>query len=105
MAAANFGGANKTGTLVHEQYASARILTATTTLVKSGPGLLASVIVDTNVAASVITIYDALTATGTAIAIITCSGAVPFFLPYNIPFSTGLCIVSSSTAGFVVTYR
>ena len=99
------GLANKTGTLVHEQYASARITSATTTLVKTGPGLLARIVVDTNVDAKTITIYDALTATGTAIAIITTSGTVPFQLDFDIPFAIGLCVVTSGTTGVVVLYR
>jgi len=97
--------ASKAGTLVLEQYASAQIVTATTTLVKTGPGLLHSLIINTNLDAAVVTVYDALTATGTPLATITTSGTIPFFLPYDIPFATGLTIVTSAAIKMTVTFR
>lgn len=105
MAAANPGMANKAGQLVLEEYASARISSATTTLVKTGPGLLSRIVVDTNLDAKTITIYDALSATGTPIAIITTSGTVPFSLDLGIPFAVGLCVVTNGSTGVIVLYR
>jgi len=82
-----------------------RISSATTTLVKTGPGLFARVIIDTPVTTNTFTVYDALTATGTPISIITVSGAVPVTLDFDIPFQTGLCVVSSGTSGAVFAFQ
>lgn len=74
----------------------------TTTLVFSGKGLLHTITINKPVAAGVITVYDALTATGTPIAIITRAGTLlsdaPVSLLYDAAISTGLCIVTSGAA-------
>ena len=72
------------------------ITTKTTTLLKSGPGMIAGIQVNTVGSADTITVYDALTATGTPIATITaptlgqtyCVGAT---------FLVGCCIVTGGT--------
>jgi len=80
---------------------SAAIVAAapTTTLVKSGAGLLARITFNKPVATGVVTVYDALTATGTPIAIITTPASpMPVTLEYGIEFATGLCIVTATAA-------
>lgn len=79
------------------------ITTATTTLVKSGKGKLHLVTVNSKgTVASAITIYDALTATGTPYAIIDSLNLSGTF-QYDINFDTGLCIVTTGTVAPNVT--
>jgi hypothetical protein len=83
------------------------ITTATTTLVKSGAGLLHGVTVNSlGTVASTIEIYDALTATGTPIAIIDSLNLSGQFL-YDINFATGLTLVTTGTVApnLTVSYR
>lgn len=83
------------------------ILTATTTVVKSGDGTLHSITVNKAVAAGVITIYDNTSATGTKIATITNPATLlhsQVFLPYGVRFATGLTIVTSSTDDITVAW-
>jgi hypothetical protein len=77
-------------------YNSRTITTQTTTLVKSGQGVLHALDF-TAVANGTITIYDALTATGTPIRTITSPGTVTqneVNKILDITFSTGLTIVT-----------
>lgn len=83
------------------------IATAVTTLVKTGAGMLGRVVINTKgTVASTITIYDALTATGTPIAIID-SLSLSGTFSYDIAFAIGLCIVTTGTAApnITVTYN
>jgi hypothetical protein len=83
------------------------ITTATTTLVKSGAGLLHGITVNSlGTVASTIEVYDALTATGTPLAIIdslTLSGQ----FVYDLNFTTGLTLVTTGTVApnLTVAYR
>jgi len=85
------------------------ITTATTTVVKAGPGELYSIIVNTPVASAVITIYDNTAASGTKIGTITFPATLisdgPIPVPYNVAFSTGLTIVTTGTPDLTVSYR
>lgn len=73
------------------------ISTATTTLVKSGKGKLHAIVINSKgTVASTITIYDALTATGTPYAVIDSLNLSGSFI-YDIDFDTGLCIVTTGT--------
>lgn len=84
------------------------ILTATTTTVKSGAGILDKIIFNKLVALSVITIYDNTAASGTKIATITNPAALlqnQIILPFGIAFSTGLTIVTSGIDDITVAYR
>jgi len=83
------------------------ITTATTTLVKSGAGLLHGVTVNSlGTVASTIEVYDALTATGTPLAIIDSLTLSGQFL-YDINFATGLTLVTTGTVApnLTVSYR
>ena len=83
------------------------ITTATTTLVKSGAGLLHGITVNSKgTEASTIEVYDALTATGTPLAIIDSLNLSGQFL-YDLNFATGLTLVTTGTVApnLTVAYR
>lgn len=82
----------------------------TTTLVKTGVGLLHSVIINKPLANGVIAIYDGVDATGTLLGTITKPATLlndqVDVVVYDIPLSVGLCIVTSGAAqDITVTYR
>lgn len=76
-------------------YLSAHITTDATTLVKTGPGSLRSICVNTPLATGTVTVDDAITATTPTLAVITTpTGQSPFCQTYNISFTNGLTIVT-----------
>lgn len=86
-----------------------RISTATTTLLRTGPGTLHSVVLNKPVATGTISVYDGIDATGTLIAVITI-GAVLLSDPpntalYDADFQTGLCIVTSQATDITVSFQ
>ena len=84
------------------------ITTQTTTLVKTGMGVLHSIVVNKAVASGVITIYDNTSAGSPIIATITMPGTLhadQIVLKYDCAFTTGLTIVTSGAAqDITVTY-
>jgi len=88
--------------------AHAHIAGAATTVVKSGAGRLHRIIYNKAVALSVVTIYDNTAASGTVIAIITMPAALlasQWSVEYDVPFATGLTIVTSAADDITVVYR
>ena len=89
-------------------YSSANITAAapTTTVVKSGSGILHSITFNKPVATGVLTIYDNTAGSGTVIGTITTPASpMPVTVTYDLVFSTGLTIVSATAAQDVtVTY-
>jgi hypothetical protein len=86
---------------------STHIAGAGTTVVKSGAGVLRSVIINKAIALGVITMYDNTTATGTVLGIITnpavlLQSQVP--IDYNVKFGTGLTVVTSAADDITVAY-
>lgn len=83
------------------------ITTATTTLVKSGQGVLNVITINKAVAAGTITIYDNTAASGTVIGIITYGATLvtdpPDFAPYSVLFLTGCTIVTSGAFDITVS--
>ncbi len=81
------------------------ITTSTTTLVATGPGVIHGVNINTlGTVASVVTIYDSLTATGTKIATIDSlndSG----WNQYDAAFTIGLCVVTTGAPDITVIYN
>ena len=79
------------------------INTSTTTTVKGSKGQLHNIVINAKgTVASTVTIYDALTATGTPFAVIdslTLSGT----FNYDVNFATGLTIVTTGTAAPNIT--
>ncbi len=78
----------------------------TTTVVKTGTGILHTITFNKPVATGVVTVYDNTAASGTAIATITTPASPqPFTLHYDVVFGTGLTITSATAAQDVtVTY-
>jgi len=81
-----------------------RINTATTTQVKSGPGVLKRIIVTTPVTAETIGLIDNTSGTTVNIGTITNSGGIPYFLDFDLNFTAGLRIVTSGTSDITVIY-
>lgn len=92
--------------VANESFLYNHISTNTTTVVKSGPGLLHWVTINTPGSVETITIYDNTAASGTLISTHTAplQGAV---YEYDIAFTTGLTIVTAgTTAGdYTISYR
>lgn len=80
------------------------IATATTTVVKSGAGILHAITINTTTA-STITVYDNTAGSGTAIATIAASPAIGQVFLYDVSFSTGLTIVTAGASNITVSYR
>lgn len=83
-------------------YLNSNIATNTTTTVKSGVGVLHSIVVNTT-AAGAITIYDNTAGSGTKIGTMKASIAEGTYL-FDTLFSTGLTIVTAGASDITVTY-
>ena len=90
------------------EYKYQNIASATTTTVKSGPGILKKIVFNKFVASGVVTLYDNTSAAGTLIGTIT----LPMTLlssqgeiNYDSAFSTGLTIVTSLAFDLTVVYQ
>lgn len=70
------------------------ITSQTTTLVKTGAGFLYGIVIGTPVSGGTIEVDDAITNTN-SFGIITSGGAVPYFIPFNAAFTTGLSITTA----------
>lgn len=94
---------------VEHRYSYVNVTTATTTVVKSGEGLLHAIVVNKAVAAATITIYDNTAASGTKIGTITFPGTITGAdqrpMAYNANYLTGLTIVTSGATDLTIVYR
>lgn len=90
------------GVAATEQAGSPFAHLTTTTLVKTGAGILHKVVVNTLSAGS-ISIYDNVSGTGSPIAII--NGGVERSINYDLAFATGLNVVVTGTPDVTVVYR
>ena len=71
----------------------------TTTVVKSGAGVLGTITFNKPVATGVVTVYDNTSAAGTVIATITVpANPQPSTLHFDVAFTTGLTIVTATAA-------
>jgi len=90
------------GTVTVAGYNYTHISSDTTTLIKTGPGILHSIIINTHGASATIEFDDALTHTSPVIGIITLpstiTSAIPISLEYDVQFSTGLSITTGVAA-------
>jgi hypothetical protein len=87
-------------------WAYRNITTDATTTLKSGPGFLHTVCVNTPAATGTITIYDNTAASGTKIGTITSYASVPGCFAYDVAFWTGLTVVTATAAPDVtVSFR
>lgn len=93
-----------------QRFSGTNITTQTTTLLKTGPGVLHSLTINTPVASSVITIYDNTSAAGTKLATITLPATLlqegPYTAIYDIAFTVGLTVVTgTASSDITVGYR
>ena len=74
---------------------------------KIGAGMLHGIAINNPSAACNLTVYDNTSAAGATIAIMALTTKVitPFFMNYNLPFSTGLTIVTSAASDFTIIYE
>lgn len=79
------------------------ITTATTTVVKTGPGIFVAVIANA-VTTGTITIYDNTAASGTKIATIAAGVDPGSAFPYLCQFTNGLTVVTSAADNITVTW-
>ena len=92
---------------VEQFFKPAHIATATTTLVKTGAGLLHSVSVNSKgTVASTVSLYDGIDAGGTLLAVIDSLNLSGSFL-FDVAFIVGLCVVTTGTVApdITVSYR
>jgi len=86
------------------QYAN--INTTATTTLKSVPGVLHTVCVNTPAATGTAQIYDSTTAGGNKIGLITSYASTPRCFTYDVAFWTGLTIVTATAAqDITVSFR
>ena len=83
------------------------ISTNATYVCKIGAGKLHGIAINDPSAACTLTVYDNTSAAGTTIAIMSLTTKVitPFFMNYQLPFSTGLTIVTSAASDFTIIYE
>ena len=79
------------------------IKTATTTVVKTGAGVLHKIVINTT-AVGTITVYDNTAASGATIATIAVSAVGPVYV-YDLAFTLGLTVVTAAASDITVTYR
>lgn len=91
---------------VSEEHSFSNISTNATTTVKSGAGILHSLVINTRGATTTATVYDNTAGSGTKIGTIDTTLSTTSFT-YDLKFSTGLTIVTAGTtpADITVTYR
>lgn len=86
-----------------ESYSYENITTATTTLIKTGSGVLHTIVVNSTAAQTII-IYDSLTAAAPIIATLKASVAEGTYI-FDVAFSAGLTIVTGGTSDLTATYK
>jgi hypothetical protein len=88
-----------TGTAVGYSFLNVTLAAPTTTVVKTGAGILHAITFNKPVATGVITLYDNTSAAGTVIGTITVPASpMPVTVFYDAAFSTGLTIVTATAA-------
>lgn len=96
------------GTVQIGGYNYTRVTTAATTLVKTGPGILHAVIVNTPTATATIELDDALTNTTPIIGkmLMPTTASNPFTVVYDVAFSTGLSVtVAVATVDATIVWK
>ena len=91
-----------------ERMSYTNIASATTTTVRSGGGVLHSIVCNKAVASGVMTIYDNTAGSGTKIGTITHPATLlqnQYVLIYDIAFVTGLTIVTGQADDLTICWR
>jgi hypothetical protein len=87
-------------------WAYKNIVSATTTTLKSKPGYLHSICINTPSVSATVTVYDNTAASGTKIGTLTSFASLPGCFTYDVSFWLGLMIVTSSASTDVtVSFR
>jgi hypothetical protein len=81
-----------------------QIGTATTTLIKNGPGQISSVMVGTAQASATMSVYDGLDATGTLMGKVELDIMGQWTPPAPLNFAVGLCVVTTGLTTGSVTF-
>ena len=88
-----------TGVIPGYNFVNITAAAPTTTVVKTGAGILHSIAINTPTATAVITIYDNTAASGTKIGTYTIAASPsPSSVIYDVAFSTGLTITTATAA-------
>jgi hypothetical protein len=78
----------------------------TASILKRGPGRLKRVIIGSTVNSTVVSLYDALSATNPIIIVSPPNGATPFALDFELDFYTGLCLTTTpNSANVTIVYE
>lgn len=88
---------------VEQQYNDSYISTATTTTIKTGAGVLHTIVVNGGTAGTVI-VYDNTAASGTIIASFDSTNALATYT-FDAKFSTGLTVITAAATKLTVNYR
>lgn len=97
--------ATNTGTAVGYSYKHILLAGPTTTVVKTGIGILHTVTFNNPVATCVAIIYDGIDATGPIASVTIPANPMPVTLTYDAAFTVGLTIVTTTAASDItVTY-
>lgn len=91
------------GPSVQDAWNSNYIVTATTTVVKTGKGILHTITVEGGTAGT-ITVYDNTAASGTKLADFSSTNAIATYT-FDVAFATGLTIVTSAATSLTVSYK
>lgn len=97
--------ATNTGTAVGYSYAHILLAAPTTTVVKTGTGILHTITLNKPVATGVVIFYDGIDATNPIGSITIPASPIPVTLTYDAAFTVGLTIVTTTAASDItVTY-
>lgn len=88
---------------VEQRFTARHISTATTTTVKTGSGLLHSIVVQGGTAGTII-VYDNTAGSGTIIASFDSTNAIASYV-FDCTFATGLTVVTDAATKLTVNYR
>lgn len=91
------------GPSVRDGYNNNYIVTATTTVIKTGPGLLHTITVAGGTAGTII-VYDNTAASGTVLANFSSTNAIQTYI-FDVAFTTGLTIITSAATSVSVAYK
>lgn len=91
------------GPSLQDAYNNNYIITATTTVVKTGKGILHTITVAGGTAGTIV-VYDNTAASGTILANFSSTNALQTYI-FDVAFATGLTIVTSAATSVSVSYK
>lgn len=91
-----------------DKFNYSNVATNTTTVAKTGMGILQRIVINKPLATGVITIYDNTSAAGTKIGTITFPATLlsdgPYTIEYGVGFGTGLTVVTSAATDITIVW-